>query len=89
MLALEEEIPEITEIDELQTFIGNKKNKVWIGAVVNHWNLGILLWTIGVASHSRTRDRSSLSFPIIWSIIRCWHRALLCNQWMESLSRIY
>ena len=25
-----EEIPEITEIDELQTFVGNKKNKVWI-----------------------------------------------------------
>ena len=25
-----EEIPEVTEIDELQTFIGNKKNKVWV-----------------------------------------------------------
>ena len=29
------EIPEITEIDELQTFIGNKKNKVWLWTVVN------------------------------------------------------
>ena len=43
----EEEIPEITEIDELQTFIGNKRNKVWIGSVVNHWQPGILLWTVG------------------------------------------
>ncbi len=42
-----EEIPEITEIDELQTFVGNKKNKVWIWTVVNHWKPGILLWTIG------------------------------------------
>ena len=39
------EIPEITEIDELQTFVGNQKNKVWIGSVVNHWKPGILLWT--------------------------------------------
>ena len=60
-----EEIPEITEIDELQTFIGNKKNKVWIWTVVNHWQPGILLWTVG--------DRSSNSFQIIWSIIKCWH----------------
>ncbi|MGF1591249.1 MAG: IS1 family transposase [Pleurocapsa sp.] len=61
----EDEIPEITEIDELQTFVGNKKNKVWIWTVVNHWKPGILLWTVG--------DRGNTSFQIIWSIIRCWH----------------
>ena len=45
------EIPEITEIDELQTFVvvGNKKNKVWLWTVVNHWKPGIILWTIGDA----------------------------------------
>ncbi|MEM9510542.1 MAG: IS1 family transposase [Cyanobacteria bacterium P01_E01_bin.35] len=59
------EIPEITEIDELQTFVGNKKNKVWLWTVVNHWKPGIILWTIG--------DRSSSSFQILWSTIRCWH----------------
>ncbi len=59
------EIPEITEIDELQTFIGNKKNKVWLWTVVNHWKPGIILWTIG--------DRSSSSFQILWSTIKCWH----------------
>jgi IS1 family transposase len=47
MLRDVEEIPEITEIDELQTFIGNKKNKVWVWTVVNHWQPGILLWTVG------------------------------------------
>ena len=61
----EEEIPEITEIDELQTFIGNKKHKVWIGAVVNHWQPGILLWTVG--------DRSSETFKHLWLTIKCWH----------------
>lgn len=59
------EIPEITEIDELQTFIGNKKNKVWLWTVVNHWKPGIILWAIG--------DRSSSSFQILWSTIKCWH----------------
>ena len=55
----DDEIPEITEIDELyakryplgQTFVGCKKNKFWIGSVVNHWNQGILLWTVGDRSH--------------------------------------
>ena len=53
------EIPEITEIDELQTFVGRKKNKVWLSTVVNHWKSGIILWTLGdafgVTAHSRHR----------------------------------
>ena len=60
----EEEIPEITEIDELQTFVGCKKNKFWIWTVVNHWQQGILLWTIG--------DRSHQTFERIWQIIKFW-----------------
>ena len=60
----EEEIPEITEIDELPTFVGCKKNKFWIGTVVNHWQQGILLWTIG--------DRSHQTFERIWQIIKFW-----------------
>lgn len=43
----EDEIPEITEIDELQTFVGDKKNKLWIWTVVNHQKKSILLWNIG------------------------------------------
>ena len=60
----EEEIPEITEIDELQTFVGRKQNKFWIWTVVNHWNQGILLWAIGARSHQ--------TFEPIWQIIKCW-----------------
>ena len=60
----DEEIPEITEIDELQTFVGCRKNKFWIWTVVNHWNQGILLWTVG--------DRSHRTFERLWQIIKCW-----------------
>jgi IS1 family transposase/transposase-like protein len=60
----EEEIPEITEIDVLQTFVGCKKNKFWIWTVVNHWNQGIILGNIG--------DRSHRTFEPIWQIIKCW-----------------
>ena len=59
------EIPEITEIDELQTFVGSKKNKFWIWTVVNHQKKGIILWNVG--------DRSHESFEPIWQIIKCWH----------------
>lgn len=61
----EDEIPEITEIDELQTFVGSKKNKIWIWTVVNHWRAGILRWQIG--------DRSSETFQHLWLIIKCWN----------------
>ena len=54
-----------TEIDELQTFVGNKKNKYWIWTVVNHQKKGIILWAIG--------DRSHQTFDLLWSIIKCWH----------------
>ena len=32
--------------------------------MVNHWNQGILLWTIG--------DRSHQTFEQLWQIIKCW-----------------
>jgi IS1 family transposase/transposase-like protein len=60
----ESELPEITEIDELQTFVGSKKNKFWIWTVVNHFSPGIILWTVG--------DRSHECFQPIWQIIKCW-----------------
>ncbi len=60
-----EDIPEITDLDELQTFVGNKRNKLWIGSAVNHKRLGILAWVIG--------DRSAQTFQLLWQIVKCWH----------------
>jgi len=60
-----EEIPEVTDLDELQTFVGNKRNKLWIGCAVNHKQAGILAWVIG--------DRSAQTFKTLWLIVKCWH----------------
>ncbi|MBD2534228.1 IS1 family transposase [Nostoc flagelliforme FACHB-838] len=59
-----DEIPEITQVDELETFVG-KKNKVWLWTAVNKNIPGILAWVLG--------DRSSETFKVLWQIISCWH----------------
>lgn len=57
-----EKISEITDLDELQTFFGNKHNKLGIWTAVNHKQPGILAWVIG--------DRSAATFRYLWSIVR-------------------
>ncbi|MBD1930094.1 IS1 family transposase [Trichocoleus sp. FACHB-90] len=46
--------------DELQTFVGNKRNKLWIWTAVNHKQAGILAWVVG--------DRSAETFKFLWFI---------------------
>ncbi len=59
-----EDKPEITDLDELQTFVGNKRHKIWLWTAVNHWQSGIIAWAIG--------DRSSFTFPRLWVVVKCW-----------------
>ena len=59
-----DEIPEIAELDELQTFVGSKKNKIWLWTAVNHGASGILAWVLG--------DRSAETFKQLWKIVRGW-----------------
>ncbi len=59
-----EEIPEVTDLDELQTYVGNKRN-FWIWTAVNHKQAGILAWVIG--------DRSGATFKYLWRIVHRWH----------------
>lgn len=66
-----EEIPEIAEFDELQTFVGNKQQKIWIGTAVNHWRAGILAWVVG--------DRSAETFPRLWSFLSGLAEFLVCH----------
>jgi len=62
------EIPQITEIDELQTFAGSKKKKVWIWSAIDHGHQGILSWLIG-----DTPGRcSTATFEVLWSRIGRW-----------------
>ncbi|MGB3491985.1 MAG: IS1 family transposase [Elainellaceae cyanobacterium] len=65
--AIEEEnddIPETAQIDELQTFVGSKKNKIWLWTVVNTKAAGILKFVVG--------DRSLETFRRLWRSIRGW-----------------
>jgi IS1 family transposase len=59
-----DEIPEVAQIDELPTFVGNKKNKIWLSTAVNKGFAGILALTIG--------DRSAETFKPLWKIIKGW-----------------
>ena len=57
------EIPEVTQVDELETFVG-KKNKLWLWTAVNKATAGVLAWVLG--------DRSANTFAPLWQIIKCW-----------------
>ena len=58
------EIPETAQIDELQTFIGSKKNKIWVWTVFNSKMPGILKFVIG--------DRWAATFTVLWQMIHGW-----------------
>jgi transposase len=40
-------IPEVGELDELQTFVGSKKTCIWVWTAVDHFRPGILGWVLG------------------------------------------
>ena len=78
----EDEIPEITEIDELQTFVGNKRNKLWSSGYRRKRRLvaSSSFARATVVNHKkkdillwRIGDRSHETFEPIWQIIKCWH----------------
>lgn len=60
-----QEIPEVTDLDQLQTFVGNKRNKLWIWTAVNHKHAGILAWVVG--------ERSAVTFKRLWEMVKCWY----------------
>ena len=59
------EQPEIAELDELQTYVGRKTNKIWVWTAVNHYLSGILAIQIG--------DRSGQTFALLWKRIQNWN----------------
>jgi IS1 family transposase len=64
----------VVELAELQTFVGNKENKVWVWTAVNHLAKGILAWT-----------RSSETFAFLWAMIRNW----ACYFWVSDSYCVY
>ncbi|MDJ0703041.1 MAG: IS1 family transposase [Leptolyngbyaceae cyanobacterium MO_188.B28] len=72
-----EEIPQVGELDELETFVGRKQNKVWIWTAVDHFRAGILGWVIG--------DHSAETFKILWLMIEFWR----CYFWISDGNPVY
>nr|WP_230843446.1 IS1 family transposase [Gloeobacter morelensis] len=62
-----EKIPIVAQLDELQTYVGRKKNKIWLWTAVNQRASGILAWVIG--------DPSSKTFEPLWRIVESWRCA--------------
>jgi insertion element IS1 protein InsB len=56
--------PELAQLDELQTYIGRKTDKIWIWTAINHLAPGILAMEIG--------DRSGSTFTKLWQRIKIW-----------------
>jgi transposase-like protein len=71
-----DQMPEITQLDELQTFVGSKRNKVWLWTAVNKKAARILAWVVS--------DRSAATFEELWLLgvrlakLLVRHRRLYC-----------
>ena len=72
-----EEIPQVGELDELETFVKRKRNKVWIWTVVDHFRPGILGWAIG--------DHSAETFAPLWHMVAFWQ----CFFWVSDGNPVY
>ena len=59
-------IPQVGEWDELETFVGSKKNKIWLWTAVDPFKAGLLGWVLG--------DHSSKTFEPLWAMVATWQR---------------
>lgn len=60
----EEDSPKVAELDELQTYVGRRSDKVWVWTAINHYLPGILAIEVG--------DRSGQTFKQLWIRIKTW-----------------
>lgn len=56
--------PQVAELDELQTYVGRRKNKIWVWTAINHYAPGILAIQVGA--------RSGQTFEKLWRRIKAW-----------------
>ena len=75
------ELPEITDLDELQTFVGNKRHKIWIWTAVNHKLSGILAWVIG--------DPPCEDLPVLVEHRPLLAMFLVCHGWLVGISDVH
>ncbi len=65
------------QLDELQTYIGKKTNKVWVWTAVDKDYSSILEWELG--------DRSAKTFDKLWLKIKNWR----CYFWITDGYKVY
>jgi IS1 family transposase/transposase-like protein len=70
-------IPLVGQLDELQTFVGRKKDKIWLWTSVNKDCPLILEWEMG--------DRSAETFGKLWGKIKHWN----CYFWITDGYKVY
>lgn len=58
------DLPDVGQIDELQTYVGKKNNKIWIWTAVDKFKPGILELEIG--------DRTNKTLAKLWLKISKW-----------------
>jgi hypothetical protein len=76
-----EKIPEVTELQELQTFGGNKRNKLWIETAVNSlasWNFCL--------GYRRPQCRH---LQVVVESCQMLAMFVLCYRWLEGISHIH
>jgi IS1 family transposase/transposase-like protein len=71
------QIPQVGELDELETFVGSKQHKIWIWTAVDHFQPGILGWVVG--------DHSADTFRPLWQAIAFWQ----CYFWVSDGNPVY
>lgn len=69
--------PQVGELDELETYVGNKQNQLWIWTAVDHFAPGILGWVVG--------DHSAATFRPLWDAISVWQ----CYFWVSDGNPVY
>ena len=66
--------PKLLKLMNYRRLLVARNTYVWIWTVVNHWQPGIILWTIGDQLRWLPKaDRSSQTCSNLWLIIKCWH----------------
>ena len=58
-----ESIPEVGELEELETLVG-QKNKIWLWTAVDRFKHRILAWAVG--------DHSAETFKPVWAVVAAW-----------------
>jgi insertion element IS1 protein InsB len=70
-------MPLVGQLDELQTFVGKKQNKIWVWTALNKEYSEILEYEIG--------DRSAKTFEKLWQKVKDWN----CYFWLTDGYKVY